>query len=111
MSDSPVTKLSLTEAVIAHLLKQSATPLFGLELVRRSPPDIQLKKGTIYVTLERMEKKGLLTSELEVEPPPDLVKGAYYVPRRMYTLTLKGLQALSATQEKIARFHSFLVEP
>lgn len=109
MSDLSVAKLSLTEAVIAHLLRQSATPLFGLELVRRSPTgEYQLKKGTIYVTLERMESKGLVTSERETSPPPNLKEGAFYIPRRMYTLTPKGLQALAATQEAIAQLHSFM---
>ncbi|MBL1259843.1 MAG: hypothetical protein COB33_004835 [Thiotrichaceae bacterium] len=58
MNRLPVKKLSLTEAVIAHLLQQSTAPLFGLELVRRSSSGkLKLKKGTIYVTLERMEKR------------------------------------------------------
>jgi len=56
MSKSSAPKLSLNEAIIAHLLRQSSPePLFGLELVRRSSTGkLQLKKGTIYVTLERM---------------------------------------------------------
>ena len=109
MSDLSVAKFSLTEAVISHMLRQSATPLFGLELVRRSPTgEYQIKKGTIYVTLERMESKGLVTSERETSPPPNLKEGAFYIPRRMYTLTPKGLQALAATQEAIAQLHSFM---
>lgn len=110
MSDSPVTKLSPAEAVIANLLRQSATPLFGLEMVRRSPAgEYQLKKGTIYVTLERMENKGLVTSTRETSPPPDLKEGAFYIPRRMYTLTPQGLQALAATRKAISQLHGFLM--
>lgn len=109
MSHLSVAKLSPTEAVIAHLLQQSTTPLFGLELVRRSPSGkFQLKKGAIYVTLERMENKGLVTSERETSPPPQIKEGAFYIPRRMYTLTPKGVQALAATQEAIDQLHSFL---
>ncbi len=112
-SASPsVSKLSLTEAVIAHLLRQSATPLFGLELVRRSAGgELTLKKGTIYVTLERMENKGLVTSELETAPPPELKEGAFYIPRRMYRLTPLGSQALDALVEAVAQIPGFLTRP
>ena len=111
MSDSPVSKLSLTEAVIAHLLRQSKTPLFGLELVRRSSSgDLKLKKGTIYVTLERMEKKGLVTSTLETSPPAHLKEGDFYTPRRVYTLTPRGLQALAVLEEAVAQIPGFLVK-
>ncbi|HHM04752.1 MAG TPA: hypothetical protein ENJ19_03305 [Gammaproteobacteria bacterium] len=106
------TKLSLTEAVIAHLLRQSDAPLFGLELVRRSAGgELKLKKGTIYVTLERMEKKGLVISELETAPPPHVKEGDFYIPRRLYTLTPKGMQALEALEDAVARIPGFLVKP
>ncbi len=104
-------KLSLTEAVIAHLLRESDDPLFGLELVRRSGAygsDLQLKKGTVYVTLERMEKKGLVTSILE-SAPPSKAEGEFYIPRRLYTLTPKGLEALEALENAVARIPGFLV--
>lgn len=102
-------KLSLAESLIAELLRQSSKPLFGLELVRRSPPgELQLKKGTIYVTLERMEKKGLVTSELETAPPPHVRKGDFYIPRRMYRLTPQGRAALVATKSVLGQYHAFL---
>lgn len=111
MTDTPATKLSLTEAVIAHLLRESApAPLFGLELVRRSSAgELKLKKGTIYVTLERMEKKGLVTSELETAPPPHIKEDGFYIPRRMYRLTPLGEQALAALIEAVALIPGFLV--
>lgn len=106
---SPPTKLSLTEAVIAQLLQDSPAPLFGLELVRRSPPgELQIKKGTVYVTLERMEKKGLVTSELETAAPSHIKEGAFYIPRRMYRLTAQGSAALAATKAALAQYHGFL---
>ena len=109
MRDSP-NKLSLTEAVVAQLLQESPTPLFGLEMVRRSPPgELQLKKGTIYVTLERMDKKGLVTSKLETTRPPHLKPDDFYIPRRMYWLTEQGSAALEATKEVLAQYHGFLV--
>ena len=110
MGHSPVSKPSLTEAVIAHLLRESTTPLFGLELVRRSSSgELKLKKGTVYVTLERMEKKGLVTSKLETSPPSDIKEGDFYIPRRMYTLTPRGLQALATLEEAVAQIPGFLV--
>lgn len=110
MSGSKVTKLSLTEAVIAHLLRQNKPkPLYGLEMVRLSSDgDLQLKKGTIYVTLERMEKKGLIVSELETTPPSEVKKGDFYIPRRMYKLTPKGTKALQALETAVAKIPGFL---
>lgn len=109
MKQSPIKKLSLTEAVIAHLLRESTTPLFGLELIRRSSSGkLQLKKGTIYVTLERMEKKDLVTSERETSPPPHIKEGDFYIPRRLYTLTPRGLQALALLEEAVAQIPGFL---
>ncbi len=112
MKNKPIQKLSLNEAIIAHLLRQSAPqPLFGLELVRRSSTGkLQLKKGTIYVTLERMEKKGLLTSTLETSPPPHIKKGDFYIPRRLYQLTPLGEEALAGLEEAIAQIPGFLVK-
>lgn len=111
MSKSSAPKLSLNEAIIAHLLRQSSPePLFGLELVRRSSTGkLQLKKGTIYVTLERMEKKGLVLSELETSPPPHIKEGDFYIPRRMYKLTPVGEQALVALEQAVAQIPGFLV--
>lgn len=78
MDHSPVKKLSLTEAVIAHLLRDSTAPLFGLELIRRSSSGkLKLKKGTIYVILERMEKKGLVSSERETSRRHTSKKGTF----------------------------------
>lgn len=113
MSKTAAPKLSLNEAIIAHLLRQSSPePLFGLELVRRSPAGkLRLKKGTIYVTLERMEKKGLLLSELETSPPPQIKKGDFYIPRRMYRLTPLGEQALESLEQAVAQIPGFLMGP
>ena len=104
-------KVSLNEAIIAHLLRQnSPNPLFGLELVRRSSTGKKKKKkGTIYVTLERMEKKGLVLSELETSPPPHIKEGDFYIPRRMYRLTPLGEQALAGLEEAVAQIPGFLV--
>lgn len=103
-------RLSLTEAVIAHLLREhDPDPLYGLEMVKlSSDSELKLKKGTIYVTLERMEKKGLIVSKMEKGPPANLEKGSFYIPRRLYNLTKNGEQALIALEEAVAQIPGFL---
>ena len=64
-------------AILALLVAQS--PRYGLELVHSS--NGQLTRGGIYVTLGRMEKKGLVTSEA--------ADGG----RRLYTITGLGARA------------------
>lgn len=62
---------------------------YALELVDAS--EGELKRGTVYVTLSRMEEKGLLEGETEVdaEPHPGL-------PRRLYRVTALGKRMLEA---------------
>jgi DNA-binding PadR family transcriptional regulator len=50
-----------------------------------------LKRGTVYVTLGRMETKGLVSSEQDSPHP-----GAIGLPRRTYRLTALGERALRA---------------
>jgi PadR family transcriptional regulator, regulatory protein PadR len=76
------------ERMILELLV-AAGPLYGLELVERSAG--ALKRGTVYVTLSRMETKGFVTSEQE-DPPA----GAIGLPRRRYRPTSRGERALRA---------------
>jgi PadR family transcriptional regulator PadR len=76
--------VSPREGLILDLLSAKGSA-YGLELVSSS--NGRLKRGTIYVTLGRMERKGLVTSRLEGEP------GAG-PPRRVYEPTKLGLRAL-----------------
>lgn len=76
------------ERLILDLLV-SCGPLYGLELVDRSEGG--LKRGTVYVTLGRMEAKGFVTSEQE-----DMPEGAIGLPRRRYRPTGLGERALRA---------------
>jgi DNA-binding PadR family transcriptional regulator len=62
---------------------------FGLELVDVSGG--RLKRGSIYVTLGRMEAKGFVQSRQEARLP-----GAIGVPRRLYTATAYGLKVREA---------------
>jgi PadR family transcriptional regulator, regulatory protein PadR len=83
-----LTSLPRKEQIILELLS-SAGPLYGLQLVEHS--DGALKRGTVYVTLGRMEAKGLVTSEEQPLPP-----GAIGLPRRNYRLTALGERMLRA---------------
>ena len=82
---------SSKESLILELLNGSSGSLYGLELVQKS--NGQLKRGTVYVTLQRMEEKGLITSEQEPRPNPEIG-----IPRRHYRITGLGERALFAYQ-------------
>ena len=51
------------ELILAMMLKRPAEKSYGLEFVRASGG--RLKRGSIYVTLMRMGKKGYIESEVE----------------------------------------------
>ena len=76
------------ERLILELLT-SEGPLFGLQLVEQS--NGALKRGTVYVTLGRLEAKGLVESQQEPLPP-----GGIGLPRRIYRPTALGKRALRA---------------
>ena len=80
--------LSAKESLILQLLVRD-DEAYGLELVSASRG--RLKRGTVYVTLGRMEEKGYVTSRLEDAPPE-----AGGLPRRIYTPTALGRQILEA---------------
>ena len=86
-----------TEALILRLLVDDRE-MYGLELVARSKR--RLKRGTVYVTLGRMERKGYIASRLEPAPPPS---GG--LPHRIYEPTAFGRRALAAWTEwsRVAR--------
>ena len=62
---------------------------YGLELVDASGR--RLKRGSIYVTLGRMEAKGFVASRQEDRAP-----GAIGLPRRLYRPTAYGLKVRDA---------------
>ena len=77
------------ERLILELLL-GVGPMYGLQLVEQSQG--ALKRGTVYVTLGRMEDKGLIVSRVEDETP---ALGG--LPRRLYKPTAFGKQLHSAT--------------
>jgi DNA-binding PadR family transcriptional regulator len=80
--------LSHKESLVLELLI-GAREMYGLELVAASGG--ALKRGTVYVTLGRMESKGYLASRLEDAPP-----AAGGLPRRIYAATPLGREVLAA---------------
>lgn len=86
MKDLP--RLSSIETLILELLAEHRE-LYGLEMMEASRG--KLKRGTIYVTLGRMQDKGYVTSrEVEAEG-----RGPA---RCVYTLTGHGGRVLGAWQ-------------
>src|SRR5687767_14501642 len=83
-----VPALPAKERLILDLLVAMG-PLYGLQLVERS--EGALKRGTVYVTLSRLEAKGYVESEQEPPTP-----GAIGLPRRIYRPTGLGQRALRA---------------
>jgi PadR family transcriptional regulator len=85
---SAVPRLSGKETLLLELLTQDGEQ-YGLQLVAASKG--RLKRGTVYVTLGRMENKGYVTSRAEEAPD-----GAGGLPRRLYEATPHGLRVLKA---------------
>jgi len=74
------------EALILELLIRERE-MYGLQLVAASRR--RLKRGTVYVTLGRMEEKGYIQSRFEPAPPD-----AGGLPRRVYEATALGRRVL-----------------
>jgi DNA-binding PadR family transcriptional regulator len=84
-------KFSAAERLILELLVQKGE-LFGLQMVEQSAG--RLKRGTVYVTLGRMQEKGYLESRQEPLP-----EGAIGLPRRLYRPTGYALRVLQTWRE------------
>lgn len=83
-------RLSDKERVVLELLAEHGE-LFGLQLVDHAGG--RLKRGTVYVTLGRMQEKGYLSSRQEPLP-----EGAVGLPRRLYQPTGYARRVLAAWQ-------------
>ena len=90
MRRSPfVPKVSGKELLVLEILIDGGSGMYGLELVDASRG--ALKRGTVYVTLGRMEEKGYITSRLQNAPA-----GSGGLPRRIYQPTPIGRQLCKA---------------
>jgi len=76
--------------------------LYGLQLVEESQG--QIKRGTVYVTLERMEDKGLVESRQEEKQP-----GVSGIPRRLYKITGHGVRVFKVAEQQRAAVIGALV--
>jgi PadR family transcriptional regulator len=83
-------RLSGKERLILDLLTEGGEQ-YGLQLVEAAKG--RLKRGTVYVTLTRMEEKGLVSSHLETRA--DKRPG---LPRRLYLRTARGIRTLRALE-------------
>jgi DNA-binding PadR family transcriptional regulator len=90
-SVSKLPSLSHKEAVVLRLLIKSRRELFGLEMVESS--EGELKRGTIYVTLQRMQEKGFIESRQEERVAPEIG-----IPLRLYKVTGLGERVFAAYQ-------------
>lgn len=88
MAAARIPTLPPKEALILELLVADSE-MYGLQLVAASKR--RLKRGTVYVTLGRMEEKGFIASRLEDAPPE-----AGGLPRRVYEPTAFGRRVLDA---------------
>lgn len=92
---------SSKEALILKMLARRGK-LYGLEMVKESGG--RLKRGTIYITLSRMENdKGYITSRKEPAPPT-----APGTPRRLYELSGHGARVLKALEAAEAQWSGAL---
>lgn len=78
--------------------------LFGLQMVEKSGG--ALKRGTVYVTLGRMQEKGYLESRQELPP-----EGAIGLPRRLYRPTGHALNILAAWHAAERTFAGLAARP
>jgi DNA-binding PadR family transcriptional regulator len=83
--------ISATEAVIlSRLLEASGREMYGLELVKESHG--LLKRGSVYVLLDRLEDKRFVESRA-VQAREDQSNP---LPRRVYRVTGLGQKAMAA---------------
>ncbi len=90
MNNQDFPKLSNKEFIILQMLIEN-DEMFGLEMVEAS--EGELKRGTIYVTLQRMGEKGLVESRQEPRP-----EGEIGIARRIYKASGLGVRVFKAQQ-------------
>ena len=104
MSADQIVRLSPKETTILALLtKAGRKGAYGLQLVQQSGGE--LRPGTIYVTLDRMQGKGLVESKQEERAP-----GISGIPRRIYSATWYGIRVFQAW-EKLQGLSVFRITP
>lgn len=84
------------ELIVLEMLINKAD-MYGLEMVRASA---ELKRGTVYVLLSRMEEKGFVKSK-------QVDDGTAGLPLRVYSITGLGARAYRAWQASADVFRGF----
>ena len=95
-------RLSAKEIVILRELADSPNGSYGLEIVKRSKG--QIKRGTVYVYLNRLGEHGLVQAN-KAEP----MKGQGGLPRPSYAITARGQKVLQAEESchlNVAELHA-----
>jgi len=79
-----------TELLALQMLRDAPRGMYGLELVKNS--EGALKRGSVYVTLGRLEEKGYVQSraQADVDHP--------HIPRPIYKITGLGARALAEAE-------------
>ena len=95
--NSEFPRLSNKELIILEQLIEKGE-MFGLEMVESSGGE--LKRGTIYVTLQRMGEKGLVESREEPRP-----EGEIGIARRIYKPSGLGQRVFKAQQLALKYFN------
>lgn len=85
-----IPRLSGKEYIALKMLINAGRELYGLEMVEAS--EGELSKGTVYVTLTRLEEKGYITSRREK------VRDGVSIPRRLYKPTGLGARVFRALE-------------
>jgi DNA-binding PadR family transcriptional regulator len=81
--------LFVSERLILRLLLDGGREMYGLDLIKASGG--QLRLGSIYVTLDRMARKGLVESHEETRATPNVG-----IARSLYRITAFGAKVLRA---------------
>jgi PadR family transcriptional regulator PadR len=94
----------IASIILLKILNQTEKPMYGYQIAtlieEGNPGDPLIKQGTLYPVLHSLEDNGLLLSE--VEPS---VTGP---PRRYYTITQSGRQALGRWAQIWERTKTFV---
>ncbi len=101
MNTTEITKISAKEYFILELLSKNSE-MYGMKMVEAS--NGELKVGTIYPTLQRMEEKGLIGSR---EVQRDLPETGN--PRRFYKITEYGIRVFDKNMALSSLFRSKLL--
>jgi DNA-binding PadR family transcriptional regulator len=84
---------------VLRLGEQAYPPAVRQEIERRAQRPVQ--RGAVYVTLDRLEAKGLLGSRLDSTAAADATR-----PRRIYRVSAKGLRAVRRALHSVERMRA-----